>query len=116
LQSGVAIPIAILVVYRNIDDSRIKDVKELEAETCRFRLLAKIPKSKSDNSLVVLREPRSALAEAFRALKTNISFVVPLDRQLTIAVSSTLAGEGKTFTAINLASIYALNQKKTILG
>jgi tyrosine-protein kinase Etk/Wzc len=113
LALGVIIPVAILVVVV-LMDSRIKDPKELEANL-QMPLLAKIPQNKSDNTLVVLREPRSALAEAFRALKTNMSFVVPLDRQLTIAVSSTLAGEGKTFTAINLASIYALNQKKSIL-
>jgi tyrosine-protein kinase Etk/Wzc len=68
-----------------------------------------------NHHLAVLDEPRSAIAESFRALKTNISFVVPLDKQLTIAVSSTLSGEGKTFTAINLASIYAINNKKTLL-
>ena len=110
---GFVVPVVILVFYE-IFDSRIKDVKELEAEL-EMPLLAKIPQNKSDNSLAVLQEPRSAIAEAFRALKTNLSFVVPFDRQVTIAVSSTLAGEGKTFTAINLASIYSLNQKKTIL-
>jgi capsular exopolysaccharide synthesis family protein len=110
---GFIIPVMIIVLFVLLD-KRIKDAKELEASLA-MPLLAKIPLNKSDNSLIVLQEPRSALAESFRALKTNISFVVPLDRQLTIAVSSTLAGEGKTFTSINLASIYALNQKKSIL-
>ncbi|EMS32091.1 hypothetical protein C943_01353 [Mariniradius saccharolyticus AK6] len=110
---GFVLPV-LLIAFFVIIDKRIKDPKELE-QRLLMPLLAKIPQNKSDNTLVVLKEPRSALAEAFRALKTNISFVVPLDRQLTIAVSSTLAGEGKTFTAINLASIYALNQRKTIL-
>lgn len=110
---GIAIPVAVLIVIVLLD-TRIRDPKELEA-SLTMPLLGKIPFNKSDNTLVVLNEPRSALSESFRALKTNISFVVPLDRQLTIAVSSTLAGEGKTFTAINLASIYALNQRKAVL-
>lgn len=111
--AGFILPVIVLVLMF-LFDNRIKDINELE-ESLAMPLLAKIPQNKSDNTLMVLQEPRSALAESFRALKTNISFVVPLDRQLTIAVSSTLAGEGKTFTAINLASIYSLNQKKTVL-
>lgn len=111
--AGFAIPVIVLVIVL-LMDKRIKDANELEDELA-MPLLARIPLRKQETSLAVLRQPRSATAESFRALKTNISFIVPLDRQLTIAVSSTLAGEGKTFTAINLASIYALNQKKTIL-
>lgn len=110
---GFIIPV-VFYVFKDIVDKRIKDPKELE-ESLIIPLLAKIPENTLDTTLAVLDEPRSAIAESFRALKTNISFVVPLERQLTIAVSSTISGEGKTFTAINLASIYALNNKKTIL-
>jgi tyrosine-protein kinase Etk/Wzc len=110
---GFILPVAFLI-FKDVVDKRIKDPKELEASLA-IPLLAKIPQNMLGTSLAVLDEPRSAIAESFRALKTNISFVVPLERQLTIAVSSTLSGEGKTFTAINLASIYALNNKKTIL-
>jgi tyrosine-protein kinase Etk/Wzc len=110
---GFIIPVVIIGIVLVLDN-RIKDPKELEGMLA-MPLLAKIPQNSTQISLAVLKEPRSAIAESFRALKTNISFVVPLDRQLTIAVSSTLSGEGKTFTAINLASIYAVNKKKTIL-
>jgi capsular exopolysaccharide synthesis family protein len=110
---GLIFPVVVLFILEVID-TRIKDMKELE-DLLSVPLLSKIPVNKTGSSLAVLNEPRSATAESFRALKTNISFVVPIERQLTIAVSSTIAGEGKTFTAINLASIYALNKKKTIL-
>lgn len=110
---GFILPVlGILVIL--LLDNKIKDPKELEAEL-QVPLIGKIPKSKNAISLSVLEQSRSAVAEAFRSIKTNIGFVVPFDRQLTIAVSSTISGEGKTFTAINLASIYALNTKKTIL-
>ncbi|MCL6260778.1 polysaccharide biosynthesis tyrosine autokinase [Aquiflexum sp. TKW24L] len=110
---GFIFPVVIIGIVLVLDN-RIKDPKELEGMLA-MPLLAKIPQNTTQIVLAVLKEPRSAIAESFRALKTNISFVVPLDRQLTIAVSSTLSGEGKTFTAINLASIYAVNKKKTIL-
>ncbi|SMD46313.1 capsular exopolysaccharide family [Aquiflexum balticum DSM 16537] len=110
---GLIIPVVIIGIFVILDD-RIKDAKELEG-MLNMPLISKIPQNKTQSPLVVINEPRSALAESFRALKTNISFVVPVERQLTLAVSSTLSGEGKTFTAINLASIYSLNNKKTLL-
>lgn len=110
---GFIFPVVVIGVVVVLDN-RIKDPRELEGMLA-MPLMAKIPKNSTQISLAVLKEPRSAIAESFRALKTNISFVVPSNKQLTIAVSSTLSGEGKTFTAINLASIYAVNKKKTIL-
>ncbi|MCR9016493.1 GumC family protein [Aquiflexum gelatinilyticum] len=110
---GFIFPIVLLFI-RDLVDKKVNDAKDLE-DSINVPLVAKIPLNKHLDSLAVLNEPRSAIAESFRALKTNLSFVVPLNRQLTLAVSSTLAGEGKTFVAINLASIYAMNQKKTIL-
>jgi tyrosine-protein kinase Etk/Wzc len=113
LAAGFFIPFAIIAAI-TVMDKRIKDPKELE-ETLVVPLLGKLAKSKTQSALAVLLEPRSAIAETFRSLKTNISFVVPQDSQMTMALSSTVSGEGKTFTAINLASIYSLNNKKTIL-
>jgi tyrosine-protein kinase Etk/Wzc len=110
---GIIFPMVLFGIIIVLD-KRIKDPKEFEKELF-VPLLGKIAKNKEGNYLAVLNQPRSAIAESFRALKTNISFVVPLDKQLTIALSSTLSGEGKTFTAINLASAYSLNGKKTIL-
>lgn len=110
---GFTFPMAFfsIIVYM---DKRIKDPVELEDEL-EVPLLGKIAKSKLKSALAVLKEPRSVISETFRSLKTNISFVIPKDKQMTLAISSTLSGEGKTFTAINLASIYSLNQRNTIL-
>jgi tyrosine-protein kinase Etk/Wzc len=110
---GFAFPVAFFSTLVFMD-KRIKDPVELEDDLA-VPLLGKICKSKLKTPLVVLKEPRSVISETFRSLKTNISFVIPKDKQMTLAISSTLSGEGKTFTAINLASIYSLNQKSTIL-
>jgi tyrosine-protein kinase Etk/Wzc len=110
---GFMLPV-VLITIKEVMDKKIKDPKELE-ESLMVPLIGKIPLNQTKTNLAVFQEPRSAIAESFRAIKTNISFIVPLEKQLTIAVSSTLAGEGKTFTSINLASIYALNNKKTLL-
>ena len=44
-----------------------------------------------------------------------MSFLSPRQSRLVVAISSSISGEGKTFTSINLASIYAISGKKTLL-
>ncbi|MBD8490486.1 polysaccharide biosynthesis tyrosine autokinase [Echinicola sp. CAU 1574] len=110
---GFLIPIIIIsiIIFTNV---RIKDRKELEKKLTA-PLLTSIGHNKTDKSLVVFNRNKSGIAEAFRALRTNITFIVPKDKHLTIAISSTIAGEGKTFTSMNLASAYSISDKKTIL-
>lgn len=53
--------------------------------------------------------------ESYRALKINIEFKA-MERDIkTIVVSSSIRGEGKTTTALNLAIAYAQSGKKVLL-
>lgn len=63
----------------------------------------------------VSKQPRSAIAEAFRALRTDLEFA-GVDRPLkTILISSAGVSAGKTSVAINLALVMAQGGKKVIL-
>lgn len=53
--------------------------------------------------LIVEVDPRSPRAEAFRALRTNLQFVDAANHPRTIVITSSLAGEGKSTLAANLA-------------
>ena len=110
---GLILPVVVILLLGAIDN-RIKDAKEFE-ELVDVPMLAKIGKAPSPYPLSLFAEPRSILAENFRFLKTNISFIAPQTSSFTLAVSSSVSSEGKTFTAINLASIYSMNNKKTVL-
>lgn len=65
--------------------------------------------------LITSRNPKSVVAEAYRAVRTNIEFS-SLDKSLkTILVTSAMQGEGKTVIAANIAVAMALSGKKTLI-
>jgi capsular exopolysaccharide synthesis family protein len=65
--------------------------------------------------LVTLNEPRSAAAEAFRTLRTNLIFS-SVDRPIhTLLVTSTAEADDKSAALANLAVTFAQSGHKTIL-
>jgi len=64
---------------------------------------------------LVVQRPQSLLAEAFRSLRTSISFALPHQKHRVIAIASSIPGEGKTTTAICLARSAAAAGVKTLL-
>src|SRR5690606_10405367 len=65
--------------------------------------------------LITLIEPRSAAAEAYRALRTNLMFSSIEKPISTLLVSSPAESEGKSTVLANLAVTFAQGGHKTIL-
>ncbi len=66
-------------------------------------------------TLITLTDPRSPVSEAYRTLRTNLSFS-SLDEPIrTLVVTSVAPEEGKSTTIANLAVTMAQGGKKTIL-
>lgn len=81
-------------------------------------ILGVIPKYKSEippNQLLVVKKPKSLIAEALRSIRTNLQFINNEPGSKIVAVTSTISGEGKTFFAMNLAGILAFSDKKVIV-
>jgi len=81
-------------------------------------VLGVIPKYKSEippNQLLVLKKPKSLIAESLRSIRTNLQFIDNEPGSKLVAVTSTISGEGKTFFAMNLAGILAFSDKKVIV-
>src|SRR5690554_5071975 len=70
---GFFIPLLIVFV-RVFFDTKIRDVKDLERIT-PIPLLGVLGKSYIDDSSVVLTYPKSAISEAFRALRSSLQFI-----------------------------------------
>ena len=65
--------------------------------------------------LIVEVDPRSPRAEAFRSLRTNLQFIDAANHPRTLVVTSSLAGEGKSTMAANLALTMAQGGSKVCL-
>jgi len=61
------------------------------------------------------RRPDSAVSEAFRSLRTSLMFSTPEGMPHTLLVTSTMQGEGKSTTSVNLATVIAQNGSRVLL-
>ncbi len=97
-------------------NNRITSLSELE-RIDNVPVLGAVPMSRYLNgqTLHVLQHPRSMVSESVRTLRTNLDFFNISSQKKTIAISSTVSGEGKSFIAMNLGAVMALSDKKVIL-
>ena len=65
--------------------------------------------------LIVLNDPISPVSEMFKTLRTNIQFMNSDKELKTLLISSTLPGEGKSWTAANLAATFSQAGKKVLI-
>lgn len=72
-------------------------------------------RSEGSGTLVTLHEPRSPIAEAFRALRTSVRMANAVKPVRRLLVTSAGPSEGKTFIATNLAISLAQEGKRVIL-
>ena len=65
--------------------------------------------------IIVKEDPKSPISEIFRTLRTNIQFMNNRKKLQSLLITSTLAGEGKSWVSANLAATFAQAGKKVIL-
>ncbi len=109
---GSAIPFMIIFLLFLFN----KKLKEEDiARMTDLSIVGNIPPSINKTDTVVLDDPGSGIAEAYRLLRSRMQFYSKDTKSPVILVTSSMPGEGKTFTAINLASVYSLLGKETVL-
>jgi capsular exopolysaccharide synthesis family protein len=93
-----------LAIIRDRLDKTVKDQQIVEKIT-GVGLIANIPldADRQTDPAISFADDRSAMAEAFRKLRTNIQFFDVHHPPRIIVVSSSLPGEGRSTTAINIA-------------
>lgn len=110
---GLLIP-ALYLFLKDFFNVAINDRKDVE-KLSNFPIIGQIPQITEKNPCVVINSPKSPIAEAFRSIRTNIEFITQGKAKSTILITGDMQNIGKTFNAINIASVYALYGKKTVL-
>ncbi len=92
------------------------------AKYVRVPLLAVIPDASEDNQVkgielchAVRKAPYSIISESYRRCRTNLKLSGSAGSLKTILVTSGMAGDGKTSTAVNLATTFVAAGKKVLL-
>lgn len=113
---GLAIPAGIIFVI-NFMRYKIEghdDVAKLTSLPIIADVAIASETAKTKADIVVHENQNNQMEEVFRSLRTNLQFVMAENEKVILFTSST-SGEGKTFTAANLAVSFALLDKKVVL-
>jgi tyrosine-protein kinase Etk/Wzc len=112
LLAGFGIPfLAIFLNFLFNKKLREEEIKKMTS----IPVVGYIPHCSEITNIAVLDYPNSNFAEAYRLLRSKLQFLIKEAAAPVILVTSSMPGDGKTFTSINLASVYSLLGKKTIL-
>lgn len=111
---GLALPVGIIFIW-GLLQFKIQTRSDVEKIT-NLPIVGDIPlTNEATSSAIVVRENRNELMEeVFRAVRTNLQYMLPEDQKV-ILFTSTTSGEGKSFNAGNLACSFAFMGKKVVI-
>lgn len=110
---GLLIPVVIIFLREKLND-RVMDLGVIKRLT-QVPIIGTVSFSREVSPLVASKKPRSSIAEEYRNIRTNLSFFPTKGQTGIYLVTSSIGTEGKTFTAMNLATVWAASGARTVL-
>jgi capsular exopolysaccharide synthesis family protein len=107
---GLAVGIGLAFFIEYLDTS-VKTIDDVE-RALQAPVLGVIPQNVGS---LMEEGPDSPHAEAYRVLRTNIMFSQKDSKQNTVTIVSGGAGEGKSTTTFNLATVFAQNGQRVLV-
>ncbi|MBS1591556.1 MAG: polysaccharide biosynthesis tyrosine autokinase [Bacteroidetes bacterium] len=110
---GLIIPIVVIFLIELFNDK--VTLRDDITKKTSIPIIGEIIHSSRTDLLVVLNN-RNVISEQFRIMRANLQFLLTNNGQCkTLMITSSIGGEGKSFTSRNLAAVLALANKKVIL-
>ena len=113
LMFGFLIPLVYIYLSEMLNN-KILSSKELK-RLVNVPYLGSIGMKKEADVVVVREGKTTPIVEMFRIIRTNVQFMLSGTEKPVILITSSISGEGKSFTSINLAMSFALMKKKVVL-
>lgn len=110
---GLLIPFFYLLFKKAINN-KIDSQETIERIT-DIPVVGKIMYNRRKTNNVMFEYPKSNIAEAYRALRTNLEYSFKGLNKKIIMITSCIEGEGKSFNALNIAMSYAQLDRKVLL-
>ncbi len=116
---GLLLPFGILYLTFLLN-TKINNKEQLKGLVAPIPVIAELPQVEKKDAGLLKPTDRSVTAEAFRILRTNLSYfksaIQPSEKKAdVIYITSSTKGEGKTYTSINLANSLAATNKRVLL-
>jgi len=115
---GLAIGLGLIILIRVLNPY-IYDKETVESLTTIpiIGVIRKFPETidEDNTQILAVSRPKSVFAESVRAVRTNLNFIAAEKESKIICITSEVAGEGKSFIAVNLSSTLSLIDKKIVL-
>lgn len=112
---GLLIGFAQAVIRRRLDTTVADESDIAEVSDRSVVGVIAFDAEASEHPLVFANDSQSVRAEAYRRLRTNLQFLSVQTRNRSLVVTSSVAGEGKTTSAINLAFALADAGERVLL-
>ena len=113
---GIAIPVIYMIDLTKFKIESRADVEKLTSVPIAGDIPLTDEKNTKEGSIAVFENQNNLMSETFRNIRTNIQFMLQNNKKV-ILVTSTVSGEGKSFTSANLAiSLSLLGKKVVIVG
>lgn len=113
---GLIIPL-ILVFFIFFISNSVQNIEDISSQT-QLPLIGIVGLKYTESNLSVFERPKSALSESFRAIRSSLQFLLKkqhVQGARTVMLTSSVSGEGKTYCSLNIATVFALSEKKTII-
>ena len=114
---GLLFPFLSIIILRYLDN-KVRNRDDLKILDNSTAIVGEIPFAKDNETSNFNPNSRSILAESYRMLMSNVKYLLNESQKCHLIIStSTIKGEGKTFTAVNYSlSLSSVGKKVLLIG